>query len=511
MSTEPHPLTRLPATDIARLVRERSVTATEVTDAALGQVSALDATLHAFVELTAHSARAQAAAIDAAIARGEDPGPLAGVPLAVKDLIATKGVRNRNGSPAYLDFVPDEDDIVVERVRAAGAVLLGQTTVPEFGYSAVGHSPVSPTARNPWNPDLTPGGSSAGSAIAVATGMAPLAFGSDGGGSIRIPAAHCGIYGMKASMGRVPLYPGTRDERYPGISSWESLEHVGPLTRTVADAALLLSVIAGPDPRDRHSIPCQDVDWTTAAATADAAHTLTGLRVAYSPDLGHLAVDPQVRDVVARAVGVFADLGAHVEQVSPDLGDLGDAFWTMVASESDLRGMRALAEAHPDMSPHLLDLLQRPWTAEDFTDALVTRKRVVNRMWRFMAGYDLLLTPTLAVPAFGLGVQGPTVIDGRTVPDNAWLGFVNPMNMTGQPAASVPAGFTDTGLPVGLQIVGPHLGDAAVLRASAAFEAAAPWAQHWPALALHPPVTDRTAPVKIPDLASPALAAGTPS
>ncbi|WP_432519136.1 amidase [Kineococcus sp. SYSU DK006] len=470
------------------MVREGSISAAEVTEAALAQVQALDGTLHAFVELTADAARQQAAAVDAAIARGEQVGPLAGVPLAVKDLIATRGVRNRNGSPAYLHFVPEEDDIVVERVRAAGAVLLGQTTVPEFGYSAVGHSPVSPTARNPWNPQLTPGGSSAGSAIAVATGMAPLAFGSDGGGSIRIPAAHCGIYGMKASMGRVPLYPGTRDERYPGISSWESLEHVGPLTRTVADAALMLSVIAGPDPRDRHSIPCTDVDWITAASdgqTSDARVTdgVAGLRIAYSPDLGHLAVDPQVRAVVERAVGIFEDLGAHVEQASPDLGDLGDAFWTMVASESDLRGMRALADQHPDMSPHLLALLRRPWSAEDFTDALITRKRVVNRMWRFMAGYDLLLTPTLAVAPFGLGVQGPTQIDGRQVPDNAWLGFVNPMNMTGQPAASIPAGFTDDGLPVGLQIVGRHLADASVLRASAAFEAAAPWAQHWPTLA----------------------------
>ncbi|PRY14640.1 amidase [Kineococcus rhizosphaerae] len=471
-------LTRLPATDLARLVRERTVSAAEVTDAALSRIEELDATLHAFVELTADAAREQAAAVDAALARGERVGPLAGVPLAVKDLIATRGVRNRNGSPAYLDFVPDEDDIVVERARAAGAVLLGQTTVPEFGYSAVADNPVSPTTRNPWNPDLTPGGSSAGSAVAVATGMAPLAFGSDGGGSIRIPAAHCGLYGIKASMGRVPLYPGTRDERYPGISSWESLEHVGPLTRTVADAALLLSVVAGPDPRDRHSIPCLDVDWTAAAAGGPVA----GLRVAYSPDLGHLPVDPRVREVVERAVGVFADLGAHVEEAGPDLGDAGDAFWAMVAAETDLRGMRALAREHPDTSPHLRALLDHPWTAEDFTDALVTRKRVVNRMWRFMAGYDLLLTPTLAVPPFGLGVQGPTEIDGRTVADNAWLGFVNPMNMTGQPAASVPAGFTADGLPVGLQIVGPHLGDAAVLRASAAFEAAAPWAQHWPAL-----------------------------
>ena len=237
--------------------------------------------------------------------------------------------------------------------------------------------------------------------------MAPLAFGSDGGGSIRIPAAHCGIYGIKASMGRVPLYPGTRDERYPGLSSWESLEHVGPLTRTVADAALLLSVVAGPDPRDRHSIPCQDVDWT--GPRRRRPRRSRGLRVGLQPRPGAPGRRPRgARDVAARAVGVFADLGAHVEEAGPELGDLRDAFWTMVAPRPTCAACAPMVDGRrPDMSPHLLDLLRRHWTAEDFTDALMTRKRVVNRMWRFMAGYDLLLTPTLAVPPFPARHAGP--------------------------------------------------------------------------------------------------------
>ena len=226
----------------------------------------------------------QQGAVDAKIAAGEDPGPLAGVPIGIKDLVATKDILTVMGSPWYRDFVPDEDDICVERLKAAGAVILGKTNVPEFGYSGVGHNPVFPATRNPWNLAMTSGGSSAGSGASVAAGVAPFAIGSDGGGSIRIPSAHCGLFGMKASMGRVPLYPGCRDERYPGVSSWESIEHVGPMSRTVADSALMLSVITGPDPRDRYSIPAGDVDYLKAPTEG-----IKGLRIAYSEDWGYAA------------------------------------------------------------------------------------------------------------------------------------------------------------------------------------------------------------------------------
>ncbi|NMO89322.1 amidase [Actinomycetospora sp. TBRC 11914] len=470
-------VTGMTATAMAAAIRGGALSPVEATEAALARIEALDPTLHAFCELTAEHARATARSVADALARGDDPGPLAGVPIAVKDLIATAGIPTRSGSPAYEHFVPDEDDVVVERVRDAGAVILGKTTVPEFGYSAVGHNPISPTARNPWNPSLTPGGSSAGSGVAVATGMAPLALGSDGGGSVRIPAAHCGIVGFKASMGRVPAYPGCRDERYPGVSSWESLEHIGPMTRTVDDAALLMSVLAGPDPRDRHSLPAGDVSWVDAPRGG-----VRGLRVAYSADWGYLAVDPQVREVVATAAAVFArDLGCEVTEADPGWDDPSGAFWAMVIGDTDLTGMRAMVAEHgARMSPHLVDLITRPWTAEKLTDAQVTRKHVVNRMWRFMRSYDLLLTPTLTVPPFPVAMQGPEEVDGRMVPSSAWLGFTQPMNMTGQPAISVPAGVTRDGLPVGLQIVGRHLADADVLRAAAAYEQAAPWADRLP-------------------------------
>jgi aspartyl-tRNA(Asn)/glutamyl-tRNA(Gln) amidotransferase subunit A len=474
-------LARLPATRLAGMVRAREVSALEVAEAAIRRMEALEPHVHAFCVPTPEVAREAARAVDAKLAAGEDPGPLAGVPVGIKDLVATKGILTAMGSKLYEDFVPEEDDIVVERLKDAGAVILGKTNVPEFGYSGVGHNPLGITTRNPWNLALTPGGSSAGSGASVACGVSPFAIGSDGGGSIRIPSAHSGLYGLKASMGRVPLYPGCRDERYPGVSGWESLEHVGPMSRTVADAALMLGVIAsGPDMRDRHTLPKPEFDWMACARPGE----LKGLRIAYSPDWGYAAVDPEVRRVVGEAVAVFErDLGASVEEAHPGWEDPFATFWALVALESDLSGMRRMAKGREhEISPHLLAFLQRPWTAEEFTDAVIARKAVCNKMWRFMRRYDLLLTPTLAVPPFPVHSQGPEIIDGRMVPSTQWLAFTFPLNMTGQPAASIPAGFTRDGLPVGLQIVGRHLDDPLVLRASAAFEAARPWADVWPPL-----------------------------
>jgi aspartyl-tRNA(Asn)/glutamyl-tRNA(Gln) amidotransferase subunit A len=473
-------LARMDAVTIAREVRARRLSAMEVTDAALARMEALDPVIHAFCTPAPEVARVAAKRVDDEVRAGRDPGPLAGVPIGIKDLVSTAGIRTTSASWAYADFVPDEDDVVVERLRAAGAVILGKTNATEFGYSGTSDNPVFEATRNPWNPKLSPGGSSAGSAAAVAAGMCPFAVGSDGGGSVRIPASFCGLYAVKASMGRVPLYPGCKDERYPGVSSWESLEHIGPISRTVADSALMLSVISGPDDRDRYSLPAASFDWLEVLKG-----DLRGLRVAYSPDWGgYVTVDPRVREIAKRAAMVFEDLGCIVEEASPGWKDPGWAFEAIMYSETDLRGMRALADKLGDrMSPHLSAGLRRAWTAEEFTDAMIERKAVCNKMWRFMRRYDLLLTPTLAALPFEvgpLGKLGPDVIDGKPVGETHWLAFTYPMNFTGQPAASVPAGWTDDGLPVGLQIVGRHLDDPLVLRASAAYEAAAPWKDRWP-------------------------------
>ncbi len=281
------------AIELARRITVGETSALAAVEASLARIAALDDALGAFCTVTAEQARREAQEIDRRIATGEAVGPLAGVPFAVKDLISTAGVRTTFGSPLYADNVPDEDDIVVERLRAAGAIMVGKTNTSEFGYGPIGRNPLFPPTRNPWKTELTPGGSSAGSSVAVATGMVPLALGSDGGGSIRIPASLNGIFGIKPSWGRVPVYPGCRDETAPGASGWEALEHIGPLTRTVADAALALSILSGPSPKDRHSLPAEQIDWLDIAAPL-----APGLRIAFSADLGFAHVDPEVAAIV---------------------------------------------------------------------------------------------------------------------------------------------------------------------------------------------------------------------
>jgi len=487
-------LAGLDARTIAAHVAARRLSALEVTNAALEAIEQSQSSLHAFTVVAEQSAREAARQLDAAIGRGESVGPLAGVPVPVKDLVLTKGLRTTFGSQLYRDFVPDTDDVVVERLRAAGTVIIGKTNCSEFGYGGFGHNPLFPTTRNPWNPDLTSGGSSAGSAVAVAVGISPVAIGSDGGGSVRLPASFNGLFGMKASMGRVPLWPGCRDETMPGVSGWESIEHIGPLSRTVADAALVLSVIAGPDARDRHSIPSADIDWRAAAARPPDR---LGLRIAYCADWGGLPLDPEVRAACAAAANVFAtDLGCDVEETPPPFGWEIETFRAIVAMDSDADGLRALwaGRGKPELSAGVRRVLERHWTAEAFLDAGLRRKAVVNAMARFMARYDLLLTPTVSTLPFPVNFDGPGTIDGVAVDDDAWTPAAFPANLTGQPAASLPVGLSSGGLPIGLQVIGRHLADAQVLSAASAFERIRSW-HH-----LRPPVSrgDRAEPSQQP-------------
>ncbi len=471
---------RMTAAQLAILVRNRKLSPVEIVDAVLERMARLEPAVHAFCTPAPEVAKAEARRLEQEITAGQSPGPLAGVPVSIKDLIFTKGIRTTFGSVVFRDFTPEEDDVAVERLKAAGAIVIGKTNTTEFGYAAVGHNPLFDTTRNPWNLAMTPGGSSAGAAAAVAAAMGPLALGSDGGGSVRIPAAFCGLVGFKPTMGRIPLYPGSRDERYPGASGWESLECYGPIARSVADAALMMSAMAGPDPRDRLSLPDEGIDWTAAPSGS-----ITGLRIAYSRDWGYAPVDPEVARIVADAVRVFErDLGCVVEEANPGWDDPANAFSALIVADTDLRGMRRMIETNRDrMSSHLVDLMLADWSAEDLTSANIVRKSIVNRMWRFMMRYDLILTPATCVAPFPIHMQGPEKIADRYVRPAAWLAFTYPANLTGQPACSVPAGWTRDGLPVGLQIIGRRLEDTMVLRAAAAFEAARPWADRWPPLA----------------------------
>ena len=471
------------ATTLAALIRDRQLSAVEAVTAALARMDRLDGALHAFCTRCDSTALERAADLDRRLAAGEAIGPLGGVPVAIKDLIDTKGLRTTYGSPLYATHVPAEDDVAVERLQAAGAIVLGKTNSSEFGYGPSGANPLFPTTRNPWSTALTPGGSSAGTAAAVASGMVPLGLGSDGGGSIRIPASLCGVFGFKPSFGRVPLHPGCRDAAFPGASGWESLEHVGPLTRTVADAALALAVLVGPTPRDRHSCPAEIASWQVPAP-----ETLAGLRIAFSPDLGFAAVDPEVRALTTAAAMRFAhDLGCRVELAHPPIEDPQPVFEALVALDTDRAGLRALArEREVAITGILGALLARDWTADELTAAIMARKTVANRMWRFMADHHLLLTPATAVAAFPVAWEAPPLIDARPVPASAWTPFSALANLTGQPAAVLPAGWTADGRPVGLQIIGRHLDDLGVLAACGAFEALQPWAGRWPSMAVPP-------------------------
>jgi aspartyl-tRNA(Asn)/glutamyl-tRNA(Gln) amidotransferase subunit A len=458
------------ATDLAAAIRTKKVSPVEVVNAVLDRIEQLNPRLNAFCLVTADAARQAAQGAEQAVMRGETLAPLHGVPVSIKDLVITKGVRTMRGSKLYEHDVPTEDAPVVERLKAAGAIILGKTTTPEFGFKGVTDSLVTGISRNPWNLERTPGGSSGGAGSAVASGMGPLAVGTDGGGSIRIPSSFCGIYGLKPHVGRVPVYP---------ASATGDLSHAGPMTRTVRDAALMLNTIAGTDDRDRFSLPTSHPDYLKAVEG-----DIHGLRVTWSPDLGFATVDPQVRQTTAEAVKAFAELGCHVEETNPGFDNPEELFQhffyvNIGAMLQDYPGYESQIDPQLLANIHAVERL----SGQDYARSILRRSMIFDKIRRLFATYDLLLCPTVAVPPFGLGCEGPTEIAGRTVNRRAWLALTPLFNLTGQPAATVPCGFTSDGLPIGLQIVGRRLDEAMVLCASAAFEAIRPWTHKRPPIA----------------------------
>lgn len=461
----------VPATELARLVRTRALSPVELTRFVLERLERLNPRLNAFCTVTAERALDAARAAESAVMRGDPLGPLHGLPFSIKDLAFTAGVRSMGGSRIFEHRVPDTDAVFVRRLAGAGGIMLGKTTTPEFGWKALGDSPLTGITRNPWNPETTSGGSSAGAAVAAAAGIGPLHHGSDGAGSIRIPAAFCGIYGLKPSYGRVPMWP---------VSNTDSTSHNGPMTRTVADAALMLGVMAGPDDLDRTALDAAPADY--AGRLADGVR---GWRVAWSPDLGGLRVDPEVAAVARQAARAFEELGCIVEEVTPRLDD----------SRAVIRGMwnahhagnygPYLPEWRDRMDPGLVAAIEdglRP-SAADYV-ALRGRKLAHwDSMRPLFERHALLLTPTVSVAAFPVGRLNPPDWPQHAWDWFDWASFSYPFNFSGQPAASVPAGFTPAGMPVGLQIVGRLHDDLAVLQASAAFERARPWADRRPPIA----------------------------
>ncbi len=458
----------LSAVDLAGAIRAKEVSPVEVTEAVLQRIERLNPLLNCFCTSMDDEARTAAKGAQDAVMRGEELGKLHGVPVSVKDIIAVKDSRTTSGSKLFVDNISREDAPSVARIRREGAILIGRTTTPEFGWKGVTDSPLFGITRNPWNTQLTPGGSSGGASAAVTSGMGPIGLGTDGGGSIRIPASFCGLVGLKASFGRIPNYPAT---------PVDSLRHTGPLTRTVADAALSLEVMAGPDERDPTSLPAGETNYL-----AELDRGIDGLRIGYSPDLGYAQVDPEVATICETAALRLSEAGAIVETVDLNWQD-PYACWNVFfyGGISAVHSQRPPAELDL-LDPGLHELVDKgsKLTAVDFVKATLARNAFWQQMRRIYDDYDLLITPTLAVPPFPVGQDNADPLSGQQPRALCWTALTYPLNLTGQPACTVPCGRAESNRPVGLQLVGRRFDDLTVLQTARVLEQLQPWSDRRP-------------------------------
>ncbi|MFL6119645.1 amidase [Actinophytocola sp.] len=449
------------ATELLAGYRAGRLSPAEATRDALARIEELNGSLNAFCLVDAAGALAAAAESEERWRRGEPHGLLDGVPVSVKDLLLTRGWPTLRGSHTIdPDQLWDVDAPSVARLREHNAVILGKTTTPELGWKGVTDSSLTGVTRNPRDATKTSGGSSGGAAVAVATGMGTVSIGSDGGGSIRIPASFSGVFGLKPTYGLVPIYP---------ASPFGTLSHVGPLSWTVADAALALDVLSGVDSRDWSAGPRPAASFAAAVEAPEVA----GMRIAFSPTLGYATVDPEVAALVQSAVEVFAELGAVVSMADPGIADPLDAFHVLWFSGAAAATAVLSEEQRSRLDPGLREVCEQGarFSAVDYLEATATRAALGKTMGEFHERYDLLVTPTVPIPAFEAGVETPSGTGRWT----GWTPFTYPFNMTQQPAATLPCGVTSAGLPVGLQVVGPRHADARVLAAGAAFERVRPW------------------------------------
>lgn len=450
----------IPVTELARLVRAGELSARQVTDASLRRIESLDPAINAFVAVDGTRALEQAAAVDQIVAAGGDPGPLAGVPIGVKDAEDAVGYRTTHGSTLLADApIATHDSVLVARLRAAGAVVVGKTNLPEFAWSGHTTNALVGTTANPWHPDHSAGGSSGGSAAAVAAGMVPLATGSDGGGSIRIPSACCGLSGMKPSHGRVP-----GGETGAG---WLGLSSKGVIGRDIADVTWALDAVVGPEPTDLRSLPRPDAGWSRAISSATVP-----ARVAWSPALGYTDADREVLAVCERALDALDALGVDVVEVETVFEEDPLEDWLTIVGACLLRTLDPYASRIDEVTHGLASLVERArtTTALDLVEALDRCYALNRRLVTVFREVRLLVTPTTA------GAPPPNALGGRGlvngVVDADWVRFTYPFNMTRSPVATVCAGLTADGLPIGVQLVGPQHGDLVVLRSAAALETA---------------------------------------
>ncbi|MBI1736385.1 MAG: amidase [Candidatus Rokubacteria bacterium] len=468
------------ALTLARRIRTKEISPVEVVDAVLRRIEALQPTVNAFITVTADAARADARRAEAAVMAGEPLGPFHGVPFSVKDLVFTRGVRTTMGSVIFADQVPADDAVPVQRLRAAGAILVGKTTTPEFGHKPLTDSPLFGVTRNPWDLSRTCGGSSGGAAAAVASGQGPLALGTDGGGSIRIPAACCGIVGLKPTLGRVP--------HVHQADLFSSTSYIGPMTRTVAEAGACFDVIAGPDRRD---------PWSHAEPADDARLDVRGLRIGWMPRVGNRLVDAETLAACEAAARHLERQGARVETLEEDFAAFEPIFLVFLQA-----GLAARIGSHmPKFADRVAKTLRESvergaaWSGVDYANALGQRTVVYRRVHGLFQRFDFLLSPTISRPALPADHDAfePITIDGQAAGSirGAWYPYLFPFNLSGHPAASVPAGWSSDGLPIGLQIVGPWDADRRVLALAADLERERPCARAFEAGGLEGPQTPR--------------------
>jgi len=463
----------LPATELARRIRERDLSAAEVTEAHLAQIERVNPTVNAIVTLLPEQAMDAARAADDKLAHGEKAGPLHGLPVAHKDLVPTKGVRSTFGSRVYRDHIPDHDALIVERLREAGAILIGKTNTPEFGAGSQTFNEVFGETLNPYDITKTCGGSSGGAAVSLACGMLPIADGSDVGGSLRNPASFCNVVGMRPSVGRVPSWP--------GAAAWFPLAVEGPMARTVGDAALMLSAMAGPDSRSPVSLP-EPGETFAHPPERDFA----GVRVAWSRDLGGVPVDPRVTAVLEEARPVFEDLRCVVEEGEPDFSGADEIFMSWRAWYYELAYGDLLDEHRGEMKDTVVWNIEegQKLTGPRLGEAERKRTELYHRVRKFMQMREFLILPVAQVPPFAVEQRYVTEINGVEMGNYIeWMKSCYYVTVTGLPAISVPCGFTPEGLPVGVQIVGRYRDDISVLQLARAFEQATGFGKHHPSVA----------------------------
>ncbi len=457
----------LPAWKLKEKIELQELTSQEITETFIERIEQVNPIVNAYCTTTFDLARKMAKEADLRVEQNKPLGLLNGIPISIKDLVLTRGIRTTFGSKIFEHFIPDMDDIVVERLKKHGCVILGKTNTPEFGHMGFTRNKIFGETKNPWDLTKTPGGSSGGAAASVASGLCSLALGSDGGGSIRIPAAFCGVYGLKPTLGRVPMYPREKTGR-PGILACQ-----GPITRYVKDAALMLDAIKGYHWGDEYSLPNDSISYFE-----EIENTPNSIKIGYSLDLGHAKVlDSQIKEHVLKTLKIFEQLGWEIESIKKLKLRKPDIVFNILLASAFIPLKTYFSQWKNHMEPTLVKMIEAAlsYSAVNVEEAMLKRHELFLTFQRLFQRYDLIITPSTAIPPFENGINYPTEINGKKISPSGWTPYSFPFNITGHPAASIPVGFTKENLPIGMQLVARLREEHLLLQASHAFEKVTPW------------------------------------